>query len=367
MSNIALQRAKDNKNDEWYTEYDDIEKEINNYILFDPDVFRGKTILMPCDDPEWSNFTSYFISEFKRLGLKKLISTSFANNSKPKVGYVQTSLFEQESPQYDKEKTDSHGKIFIMTDKTKREFSFQDLKWKYLKGDGDFNSDEVKKLRDEADIIITNPPFSKACDEFIPWVIESGKKYLIVGDLKWISYKNVFPLIMDGKLWLGCTSIKRFKKPDGSYETFGDKLWFTNLDHGKRHEKLVLSTMEDNIRFSGALRKKFAKFGIDKYTKYDNYDAIDVPIVNYIPSDYKGMMGVPVSFLQKYNPDQFEIVGMPENEDLYNLKTRKYTSDECKQRYFELFGKKGTYDLNAAGVLNGKKVFQRILIKPKGE
>lgn len=142
--------------------------------------------------------------------------------------------------------------------------------------------------------------------------------------------------------------------------------WFTNIDLGKRHESLLLDTMEHNLKFNKRLRSKFEKeYGKIEYPHYDNYDAIEVPFTECIPSDYDETMGVPITFLDKYSPDQFEIVGMCENLDLYGLKTRTYTTDECRQRYFELFGKSGTYDLNAAGVINGKKVYQRILIRPK--
>ena len=160
-NNESLKRAKKEKDDEFYTEYSDIEKEMNAYLEYNPNVFKNKTILLPCDDPEWSNFTRYFAQNFELLGLKKLISTSYANDKKSAV-FVQLSLFEQESPKFDKNKTNSHGKIFTLdrdTNKSGR-IDINDLEWDYLKGDGDFRSDEVKKLRDEADIIITNPPFS---------------------------------------------------------------------------------------------------------------------------------------------------------------------------------------------------------------
>lgn len=159
-NNESLKRAKKEKDDEFYTEYSDIEKEMNAYLEYNPTVFRDKIILLPCDDPEWSNFTRYFAQNFELLGLKKLISTSYANDKKSIV-FVQLSLFEQESPKFDKNKTNSHGKIFTLdrdTNKSGR-IDINDLEWDYLKGDGDFRSDEVKKLRDEADIIITNPPF----------------------------------------------------------------------------------------------------------------------------------------------------------------------------------------------------------------
>ena len=321
MANQFLGDAKKAKNDEFYTLYRDIEKEINAYLDYDPELFRGKTLLLPCDDPEWSNFTKYFAQKFETLGLRKLISTSYAPNSKRNASY-QPTLFEIESPAFDESKTQSHGKIFTLTsDKTgDGVVNVEDLDWSYLSGDGDFRSDEVKALRDEADIIITNPPFSLFRD-FLAWIAEADKKFLIIGNINCITYKEVFPLIMENRAWLGNGMgrwISGFIVPD-SYELYGTEarledgqrivatnnaLWLTNLDHGRRHAPLTLMTMEDNKKFS---KHKEVK-GIG-YSKYDNYDAIEVPYTDAIPSDYKGIMGVPISFLDKYNPDQFEIVG----------------------------------------------------------
>ena len=202
-NNESLKRAKKEKDDEFYTEYSDIEKEMNAYLEYNPNVFKNKTILLPCDDPEWSNFTRYFAQNFELLGLKKLISTSYANDKKSAV-FVQLSLFEQESPKFDKNKTNSHGKIFTLdrdTNKSGR-IDINDLEWDYLKGDGDFRSDEVKKLRDEADIIITNPPFS-LFREFLSWLIESGKQFIIIGNENDATTKETFPLVRDGVMWLG--------------------------------------------------------------------------------------------------------------------------------------------------------------------
>ena len=169
--NRGLSAAKTAKNDEFYTKYTDIQKEVNAYLEYNPDVFRGKTVLLPCDDPEWSNFTKFFAQNFEKFGLKKLISTSYASASK-KVEYHQITLFEMNSPQYDEEKTDTHGKIFILEkdNDVSGRIDINDLEWSYLEGDGDFRSDEVKKLRDEADIIITNPPFS-LFREFVTWIM----------------------------------------------------------------------------------------------------------------------------------------------------------------------------------------------------
>jgi len=177
------------------------------------------------------------------------------------------------------------------------------LQWTYLEGDGDFRSDEVTALRDEADIIITNPPFS-LFRLFLAWVLEGKKKFAVIGRVTAITYKAVFPLIKDNKIWLGVSSgEKTYIRPDKTEQKFGNTLWFTNLDHGRRHELLILMSMQDNLRFNKAVKDS-------GYQKYDNYDAIEVPRTAAIPSDYEGVMGVPISFLNKYNPDQFEILDL---------------------------------------------------------
>src|SRR5690242_5987511 len=177
MANSNLSSAKNAKNDEFYTQYQDIEKEIAAYIEYNPNVFRGKTVLLPCDDPEWSNFTKYFAQNFERFGVKKLISTSYAADSKNYKSGYQPTLFEKRDPQFDKNKTAKNGKIFTLTrDKSgDGKLDVNDLEWHYLKGDGDFRSYEIKKLRDESDIIITNPPFS-LFREFLAWIMETDKK-----------------------------------------------------------------------------------------------------------------------------------------------------------------------------------------------
>jgi len=379
MGNTNLTQAKNAKNDEFYTQYHYIEKEVNAYIEYNSDVFKDKTIFLPCDDPEWSNFTKYFAQNFKRFKLKKLISTSYAVESKAYKGGYQTTLFEKRSLNFDKKKTRINGKIFTLTkDKTAEgRRNIDDLEWQYMEGDGDFRSKEVKKLRDEADIIITNPPFS-LFREFLVWIVKAKKQFLIIGNMNAITYKEVFPLIKENKMWLGATNFNT-----GMYFTVSDDFvyadtykfereqngvkvnrvpgvcWFTNFEHGRRHQPLPLMTESEVIKF---VTKK-------QFEKYDNYDAIEVSLVKNIPSDYKGVMGVPISFLNKYSPEQFEIVGMCENEDLYKLKTKVYTTAECKKAYLEKFGKSGTYDLNASGVVTKnhiqEKVYQRILIKHK--
>lgn len=206
MAQSNLSQAKNAKNDEFYTQYHDIEKEMNAYLEYNPNVFKDKIILLPCDDPEWSDFTKYFAQNFEKLKLKKLISTSYAVESKTyKEGY-QTTLFEERSPKFDKKKTRMKGKIFTLTkDKTgDKKIDINDLDWKYLEGDGDFRSKEVKKLRDEADIIITNPPFS-LFREFLAWILEANKKFIIIGNLNTVANKEIFPLIKDNIMWFGAT------------------------------------------------------------------------------------------------------------------------------------------------------------------
>lgn len=378
MPNINLQDAKRAKNDEFYTMYPDIEKEIAAYVEYNSDVFRDKVVLLPCDDPEWSHFTKYFAQNFERFGLKKLISTSFAVESKKyKYGY-QVTMFEESAPQYDKKKTRINGKIFTLShDKTlDSKIDIEDLEWNYLEGDGDFRSDEIKKLRDEADFIITNPPFS-LFREYLAWVMQPGKKIVMIGNKSCVTYKEVFPLIQENKLWSGRTEWSggmwfETKNPDDIDKIVNGinmknipSIWLTNIDHGRRHQSLPLMSMADNLKFSKHKEIKSK----EAYEFYTNYDAIEIPYTDAIPSDYEGVMGVPISFLDKYSPEQFEIVGMCENEDLYNLKTKVYTTAECKQAYLDKFGKKGTYDLNASGVIfkDGllEKVYQRVLIKHK--
>ena len=328
MANENLGAAKKAKNDEFYTQYADIEKEMNAYLEYDPDVFRNKTILLPCDDPEWSNFTKYFAQNFETFGLKKLISTSYAPNSKPKEIPYQPSLFEMEDERFDGEKTQANGKIFTLTRDISgdKRIDVDDLEWSYLEGDGDFRSDEVTKLRDEADIIITNPPFS-LFREFLQWMLEANMKFSMIANKNAITYRETFPLIKGDKVWIGHTSMSQdmlFKVPknreqelasngrEGSAwrrvggEVLGrsTSIWLTNLEHGKRHQPLPLMTMEDNIKFS-----KHKELKGSEYQKYDNYDAIEVPFTDAIPSDYDGVMGVPISFLDKYSPEQFEILG----------------------------------------------------------
>ena len=326
--NTNLGAAKAAKNDEFYTQYADIQKEINAYLEYNPDTFRDKTVLLPCDDPEWSNFTRFFAQNFERLGLKRLISTSYAVESK-RYKYYEPTLFETESPLFDIDKTRIKGKIFELTHDTNQNgvIDIDDLEWHYLEGDGDFRSKEVCKLRDEADIIVTNPPFS-LFREFLAWIMNADKQFLIIGNINAITYRELFPKIQQNKLWIGATNFNTgmyFLVPNGfeyapTYKferSIGGQAvnrvpgvcWFTNLDHGRRHEPLKLMTMKENVRFGK--HKDLCEMG---YIHYENYDAIDIPYTDAIPSDYDGIMGVPKTFMDKYCPEQFTIVGCAEGD-----------------------------------------------------
>lgn len=382
--NSALGAAKDAKNDEFYTQYSDIEAEMNAYVEFDPDVFRGKTVLLPCDDPEWSNFTKYFAANFTRFGLKKLISTSYAKGAANK----QMTLFEMESPLFDADKHDTHGKLFTLTrDKDgSGRVDTDDIEFSgYLEGDGDFRSAEVKALRDEADIIITNPPFS-LFREFLSWILEAGKQFVIIGSKNAITYKEVFPLLKENKIWLGPgfpggnayfriaeDAIRDFAS--GVYDSstglvkFRNVGWFTNIDHGLRHQPLLLDTMEHNLKFNKKLRRKLEKdFDKVEYPHYDNYDAIEVPFVECIPSDYDGAMGVPITFLDVFNPEQFEILGLSNVGDL--LPGVHVIGPEWIARY-RAQGGKGHVSPNMTSLIStgddGRAVlfYRRLVIRPK--
>ncbi len=258
-SNGSLHAARAAKNDEFYTQLTDIEKELRLYKQH----FRGKTVFCNCDDPEWSNFWKYFTLNFEHLGLAKVIATHFADGE----------------PSYKLEFTGS-GEPLVRTP---------------LVGDGDFRSEECVAILKEADIVVTNPPFS-LFREYLAQLVAEDKKFLIIGSQNAVSYKEPFQLIRANKLWLGINKPKQFGQPDGSLKAFGNIGWFTNLPHQKRGEELVLfRTYAGNEHL---------------YPKYDNYDAIEVSRVSDIPVDYEGVMGVPITFLDKYNPAQFEILGM---------------------------------------------------------
>lgn len=302
MGNTNLHAAKAAKNDEFYTTYRDVESEMMGYFYYDRDVFRDKIILLPCDDPEESNFTKFFADRFDFFGMKKLISTSYVGN---KDGQTRGRIFTLE-------RDENHDS----------KITRDDITWKDLKGDGDFRSEEVTALRDEADIVATNPPFS-LFREFVAWLEEGDVLYSILGNMNAITYKEIFPLIKDKKMWLGGNNgAMWFDIPDDApkkanqqtlengtrQQKFGNINWYTNIDHGERHEYILYMTMDDNRRFSP--HKKIREEG---YPKYDNYDAIEVAFSGALPSDYEGIMGVPISFLDKLNPDRFEILGCSYN------------------------------------------------------
>ena len=376
MANERLGAAKAAKNDEFYTQYQDIQNEINAYLEYDPNVFRGKTILLPCDDPEWSNFTKFFAQNFETFGLKKLISTSYAVESK-RITDWQPTLFETESPYYNADKSRTNGKIFVLDKDINGDgrFNIKDLQWTYLEGDGDFRSDEVKALRDEADIIVTNPPFS-LFREFFAWIMEAGKKFVIICNKNCVSYREVFPYIKDNHIWVGSTPMSQdllFEVPRSMEEEFIKKgkegsnykivegkvygrstsIWITNIDHGRRHEPLPLMTMEDNILYS-----KHKEIKGKQYVHYENFDAIDVPYYDAIPSDYEGMMGVPRSFLDKFCPDQFEIIGNAEGDAGKELGFKPYPRELRKQNKSLRDGQPYYFDENGMP----QKPFGRIII-----
>lgn len=274
MSNKNLHKAKEAKNDEFYTQLYDIENEILRYVTPGNNPFEGKTVLCPCDDPLESNFTRFFAINFSRLGLKKFISTGYKKDGKGKKYVLEGD-------------TDGNGVIDI-----------DDIVAEDLEGDGDFRSDEVTRLRDEADIICTNPPFSMF-REFIKWINPAEKKFIIMGNQAVSICKEIFPLLKSNKIWLGISIPTAFNTPSGSLVKLGSMVrWFTNIQHGKRKQLLKLLTEQECLLM-----------GIT-YDHYVNYDAIDIPSVSIIPDHYPGNMGVPATFLDYYNPDQFELIGI---------------------------------------------------------
>lgn len=293
--NKNLHSAKKEKNDEFYTLYEDIEKEVEEY----KDQLKDKIIFCNCDDPESSNFWKYLSNNFTYYGLKKLISSHYDPNGNSYKLEISRDI-------------NNDGNVDKLdTQKTT------------FKGNGDFRSDECIEILKECDIVITNPPFS-LFREYIAQLMEYDKKFLIIGNYNAITYKEVFRYIKDNKLWLGNSFVKNFIKPNGEIQKFGNICWFTNLDNKKRHIDLIRDVL-------------YKKYNEVDYPKYDNYDAININKVADIPVDYFGCMGVPITFLEKYNPNQFEIVG---NE--YNLNIEK-----------------------GRGYINGKRMYSRIFIKRK--
>ena len=309
MGTKNLNNAKKAKNDEFYTQLSDIENELQHY----KEHLKDKIIFCNCDDPEWSNFWTYFYLNFKSLGLKGLISTHY----------------EQDKPSYKMEwwgEVDEDGQLITTTTP--------------LKGNGDFRSPEVIELLKQADVVVTNPPFS-LFREYIAQLMECDKSFLIIGNINAISYKEVFPHIASNKLWLGINTVRRFVQPSGDLYEAARTYWFTNLPHSKRNEEIILyQTYEGNE---------------ENYPKYDNYDAIEVSKTKDIPLDYKGYMGVPITFLDKYNPNQFEIIGSFNNGEhgrMLGAKKVEAISGGKTQKW-------------AGPVVNKKPLFKRVIIKRK--
>ena len=288
-TNANLHKAKDTKNDEFYTQLTDVSKELMHY----KQNFKDKTVLCNCDDPTLSAFWKYFHLNFSALGLKKLISTHY----------------DKTQPTYKMEYTGGNDNDIEVGVKTS------------LEGNGDFRNQECLDILDEADIVVTNPPFS-LFREYVAVLMEHEKKFLIIGSLNAVKYSECFPFIMNNQMWLGNNNVHNFMQPDGTVKKFGNINWYTNLDFAKRHEKIIL-------------RKEYND---KEYPKYETYDAIEVSKVTNIPVNYNGIMGVPISFMSKYNPEQFEIVGE------FN------------------HGSDNIFDL-AKPIINGKELYPRIAIR----
>lgn len=366
--NTNLVAAKAAKNDEFYTQWADIEREINGYLEYDSDVFRDKVVLLPCDDPEWSNFAKFFALHFADYGLRKLISTSYAPDSNPAKLNYQPTLFETADPKFDAKKSHANGKKFVLEShdiNSDGVVNIEDLQWEYLKGDGDFRSTEVTALRDEADIVITNPPFS-LFREFVPWAVDAGKTLAVIGNNNATTYVEIFPLIKENRLWKGATAnntdmvfgvpkgtpvkeadrlkAERLGYPsteDRDFTRLGNACWFTNIEHGRRHEPMQLMTMADNIKFS----KHRDVRGVGYQHYYNFKEAIEVPWVDAIPSDYDGPMGVPITFLDRYNPDQFEIVAHADDMDAM----REIGVDTLGEEFVRIYREHGGTGTNSPG------------------
>lgn len=350
--NTNLARANREKNDEFYTRLTDIEKELRHYRKH----FKGKTILCNCDDPFESNFFKYFVLNFNKLGLKKLIATCYAtsaiSNKELSLSKVLGNDETKEGRPYKAVVTkiyDATGDGGIDMLDVAELFKMGENELTELKEDGDFRSEECLELLKEVDIVVTNPPFS-LFREYVATLVEYDKKFIIIGNQNAITYKEIFPLLKDNIIWLGNNNPapklfyvptlleerKNIKKDENGnlVATFGNICWFTNLDIKKRHEDLIL----------------IKKYNEEDYSKYDNYDAIEVSRVKNIPCDYEGVMGVPITFMDKYSPNQFEILGID-----FQIKDR-LLNDIIK------CGWNGKLD---RGYVNGKRKYSRILIKNK--
>lgn len=289
----AFNKGRMAKDDEFYTRYEDIQAELNYYDTF----FKEKTVLCNCDDPFESNFCKFFLRNFNYLKLKRLICTSYAES--PVVG-EQMTIYDMTNQPVER----GHGYVMdisevpmangrgVSDDDIERLLTSKKRGVQRLWADGDFRSEECIEYLKQADIVVTNPPFSKFI-EYVSVLIQYEKQFLIIGRETAVSYKEIFPLLRENKIWLGYTHAKEFYRPDGTTKKFGNVLWFTNLDVSKRHEELVL----------------YKSYDPEVYPHYENYDGIDIASVTDIPRDYDGVMGVPVSFMNSYNPDQFDLIG----------------------------------------------------------
>lgn len=387
MANTNLTQAKNVKNDEFYTQYSDIQKEIEAYLEYDPDTFKDKVVYSNCDDPFESNFFRYFVLNFKRLGLKRLLTTSYKPSP---VANTQLELFGDDKtlkpvkgrPKITANKfvindvgdMDGDG-AFNLTDIAEQLRINKNNEWTPLDGDGDFRSEECIELLKQSDIVVTNPPFS-LYREYLKQLFDYEKKFVIIASKNTITYKEVFTLIKADRLWAGTMSFSKdilFMAPkdmdlsskpktairvvDGVTYLRSPSIWVTNLDHGRRHQALTLMTMADNLKFNKKLKGKTS------YDNYENYDAIDVPFTNAIPSDYDGVMGVPISFLDKYSPEQFEIVGLGIANLGLSIGVEPYKPEHRKYR--KEVQKRGTVDGDLYMVKDGEVVvpYARVLIK----
>ncbi len=354
--NSNLHKASQAKKDEFYTQLVDIEKELKHY----KDQFKGKVVYCNCDDPYESNFFKYFASNFKALKLKKLITTSYVPSA---IAGGQLSLFQIEGLKPDgkqpfrieiTEVPDIDGDGAISLDDVEHLLKHNKNTATPLKGNGDFRSEECIELLKEANIVVTNPPFS-LFREYLAQLVEYDKKFLIIGNLNAVTYKEVFKLIRKNDLWLGYNNgPKTYLVPDNyeqdnifvgtdgrKYAKMGNTGWYTNLDIAKRHEPLT----------------PYKKYNLKDYPKYDNYDAIEVSKVSEIPLNYKGVIGIPVTFLDKYNPGQFEILGITDRDPDNQYRTKMYTRKDSPKYN----------DLNRRAAIkvsgNLKPVYARLLIK----
>jgi len=328
--NKNLHKAKTNKKDEFYTQLSDIERELKHYKKH----FKNKVVFCNCDDPRVSNFFHYFSHNFEKLGLKKLITTCYKNQD--------MDLFSQNK---------SEQAIYLEYEGDKNNNRVPDIEEigiKPLQGDGDFRSDECIELLKQADIVITNPPFS-LFREYVAQLIEYDKKFVILGNINTISYKESFELIKDNKLWLGYNTVRYFNRPDGSLYETARTFWYTNLDIAKRHEDLIL----------------YKKYNSNEYPKYENYNAININKTKDIPVDYGGYIGVPITFLDKHNPDQFKIVGLGISNSGIEIGVHPYKSEHKKYR--KEVQKRGAVDGDLYMMENGevKVPYARIIIKNK--